>query len=98
MKVLTTTLSVLEIKGWGTSIIVGVAASGHEIYTRPFQLVTGRIWKGTTLGRFKIHLQVPWLVDKYMKREIKVDEYITLILTLDHINEAFHLMHGGNFL
>ncbi|KAK1561186.1 hypothetical protein Q3G72_035274 [Acer saccharum] len=59
-------------KGWGTSVIVGVAASGQEISTRPFQLVTGRVWKGTAFGGFKSRTQVPWLVEKYMKKEIKV--------------------------
>ncbi|KAL6502929.1 alcohol dehydrogenase [Orobanche hederae] len=86
-------------KGWGTSVIVGVAASGQEISTRPFQLVTGRVWKGTAFGGFKSRSQVPWLVDKYMKKymkkEIKVDEYITHNLTLAEINKAFDLMHEG---
>ncbi|KAH9729044.1 Alcohol dehydrogenase class-3 [Citrus sinensis] len=85
-------------KGWGTSVIVGVAASGQEISTRPFQLVTGRVWKGTAFGGFKSRSQVPWLVDKYMKKEIKVDEYITHNMTLWEINEAFHYMHGGDCL
>ncbi|KAL5996831.1 hypothetical protein ACLOJK_007753, partial [Asimina triloba] len=85
-------------KGWGTSVIVGVAASGQEISTRPFQLVTGRVWKGTAFGGFKSRSQVPWLVDKYMKREIKIDEYITHKLTLGEINEAFHLLHEGGCL
>ncbi|XP_010936050.1 alcohol dehydrogenase class-3 [Elaeis guineensis] len=85
-------------KGWGTSVIVGVAASGQEISTRPFQLVTGRVWKGTAFGGFKSRSQVPWLVDKYMKKEIKVDEYITHTLTLEDINEAFDLMHEGGCL
>ncbi|KAK3405152.1 hypothetical protein EUGRSUZ_K01401 [Eucalyptus grandis] len=85
-------------KGWGTSVIVGVAASGQEISTRPFQLVTGRVWKGTAFGGFKSRSQVPWLVDKYLKKEIKVDEYITHNLTLGEINEAFHLLHGGDCL
>ncbi|KAF9610688.1 hypothetical protein IFM89_023944 [Coptis chinensis] len=80
-------------KGWGTSVIVGVAASGEEISTRPFQLVTGRVWKGTAFGGFKSRSQVPWLVEKYMKKEIKVDEYITHNLTLGEINKAFDLMH-----
>lgn len=58
----------LHLQGWGTSVIVGVAASGQEISTRPFQLVTGRVWKGTAFGGFKSRSQVPWLVDKYMKK------------------------------
>ena len=56
------------VQGWGTSVIVGVAASGQEIATRPFQLVTGRVWKGTAFGGFKSRSQVPWLVDKYLKK------------------------------
>ncbi|KAL2238697.1 UNVERIFIED_CONTAM: Alcohol dehydrogenase class-3 [Sesamum indicum] len=85
-------------KGWGTSVIVGVAASGQEISTRPFQLVTGRVWKGTAFGGFKSRSQVPWLVDKYMKKEIKVDEYVTHNMTLADINKAFDLMHDGGCL
>lgn len=57
-----------KLQGWGTSVIVGVAASGQEICTRPFQLVTGRVWKGTAFGGFKSRSQVPWLVDKYLKK------------------------------
>ncbi|KAL3029169.1 hypothetical protein AAZX31_03G150200 [Glycine max] len=85
-------------KGWGTSVIVGVAASGQEISTRPFQLVSGRVWKGTAFGGFKSRSQVPWLVDKYLKKEIKVDEYITHTLTLSEINKAFDLLHEGGCL
>lgn len=85
-------------KGWGTSVIVGVAAAGQEISTRPFQLVTGRVWKGTAFGGFKSRTQVPQLVDKYLKKEIKVDEYITHNMALSDINEAFELMHGGKCL
>ncbi|KAG5586946.1 hypothetical protein H5410_047380 [Solanum commersonii] len=85
-------------KGWGTSVIVGVAASGQEISTRPFQLVTGRVWKGTAFGGFKSRSQVPSLVDKYLKKEIKVDEYITHSMTLADINKAFDLMHDGDCL
>lgn len=85
-------------KGWGTSVIVGVAASGQEISTRPFQLVTGRVWKGTAFGGFKSRSQVPWLVEKYMKKEIKVDEYITHSMSLADINQAFDLMHEGGCL
>ncbi|KAG6500678.1 hypothetical protein ZIOFF_040528 [Zingiber officinale] len=85
-------------KGWGTSVIVGVAASGQEISTRPFQLVTGRVWKGTAFGGFKSRSQVPWLVEKYMNKEIKVDEYITHNMTLEEINEGFDLLHEGGCL
>lgn len=85
-------------KGWGTSVIVGVAPSGQEISTRPFQLVTGRVWKGTAFGGFKSRSQVPLLVEKYMKKEIKVDEYITHNVTLKEINKAFDLLHEGGCL
>lgn len=61
-------VSIKKLQGWGTSVIVGVAASGQEISTRPFQLVTGRVWKGTAFGGFKSRSQVPWLVEKYMKK------------------------------
>lgn len=61
-------LGAINVQGWGTSVIVGVAASGQEISTRPFQLVTGRVWKGTAFGGFKSRSQVPWLVDKYMNK------------------------------
>ncbi|KAE8709362.1 Alcohol dehydrogenase class-3 [Hibiscus syriacus] len=84
------------IIGWRTSVIIGVAASGQEISTRPFQLVTGPAWKGNAFGGFKSRSQVPWLVDKYMKKaniEIKIDEYITHSLTIGEINKAFDLMH-----
>lgn len=60
------------LQGWGTSVIVGVAASGQEISTRPFQLVTGRVWKGTAFGGFKSRTQVPWLVEKYMNKVRKL--------------------------
>jgi len=85
-------------KGWGTSVIIGVAASGQEISTRPFQLVTGRVWKGTAFGGFKSRSQVPELVEKYLKKEIKVDEYITHNMKLADINEAFDLLHSGKCL
>jgi len=85
-------------KGWGTSVIIGVAAAGQEISTRPFQLVTGRVWKGTAFGGFKSRSQVPELVEKYLKKEIKVDEYITHNMKLADINEAFDLLHSGKCL
>lgn len=85
-------------KGWGTSVIIGVAASGQEISTRPFQLVTGRVWKGTAFGGFKSRSQVPELVEKYLKKEIKVDEYITHNMKLADINDAFDLLHSGKCL
>lgn len=70
------------IQGWGTSVIIGVAASGQEISTRPFQLVTGRVWKGTAFGGFKSRSQVPWLVDKYMKKVNVVCLYILYLSLL----------------
>jgi len=82
-------------KGWGVSVIIGVAAAGQEICTRPFQLVTGRTWKGTAFGGWKSRDQVPGLVEKYLKNEMKVDEFISHNLTLEQINEAFDLMHHG---
>lgn len=84
--------------GWGTSVIIGVAGAGKEISTRPFQLVTGRTWKGTAFGGFKSRSQVPGLVDKYMNKEAKIDEYITHNRNLTDINEAFSLMHTGESL
>jgi S-(hydroxymethyl)glutathione dehydrogenase / alcohol dehydrogenase len=82
-------------KGWGVSTIVGVAASGQEISTKPFQLVTGRTWKGTAFGGWKSVESVPKLVDEYMQKKLLVDEFITHTMSLDKINEAFDLMHAG---
>ncbi|XP_039566701.1 alcohol dehydrogenase class-3-like [Passer montanus] len=82
-------------KGWGLSVIVGVAAAGQEIATRPFQLVTGRTWKGTAFGGWKSVDNVPKLVTEYMSKKIKVDEFVTHMLPFDKINEAFELMHSG---
>ncbi|EMP32801.1 Alcohol dehydrogenase class-3 [Chelonia mydas] len=82
-------------KGWGVSVIVGVAASGQEISTRPFQLVTGRTWKGTAFGGWKSVESVPKLVAEYMSKKIKVDEFVTHTLPFDKINEAFELLHAG---
>lgn len=82
-------------KGWGVSTIIGVAASGTEIATRPFQLITGRVWKGTAFGGWKSRDSVPLLVQRYLNGELKVDEFITHNVKLEDINEAFHLMHKG---
>ncbi len=82
-------------KGWGESIIIGVAGSGQEISTRPFQLVTGRVWKGTAFGGIKGRSEVPGLVERYLKKEIKVDEMITHTMPIQQINRAFELMHDG---
>lgn len=82
-------------KGWGVSTIIGVAAAGQEISTRPFQLVTGRTWKGTAFGGWKSVESVPKLVEEYMQKKIKVDEFVSHTMDLDKINEAFDLMHSG---
>ncbi|RNA28821.1 Alcohol dehydrogenase class-3 [Brachionus plicatilis] len=85
-------------KGWGVSVIIGVAGAGQEICTRPFQLVTGRTWKGTAFGGWKSRDQVPQLVEKYLSKQLKVDEFITHNLKLEDINESFDLMHRGESL
>jgi S-(hydroxymethyl)glutathione dehydrogenase/alcohol dehydrogenase len=82
-------------KGWGVSVIIGVAGAGQEISTRPFQLVTGRVWKGTAFGGARGRTDVPKIVDWYMDGRIAVDELITHQLPLDRINEGFELMHHG---
>lgn len=82
-------------KGWGTSVIIGVAAAGQEISTRPFQLVVGRTWKGTAFGGWKSVSDVPKLVQEYLRKELLVDEFITHTMDLEAINEAFDLMHAG---
>jgi len=82
-------------KGWGESVIIGVAGAGQEISTRPFQLVTGRVWRGTAFGGVKGRSELPGLVDKYLEGEIKVDEMVTHTLPLEEINRAFDLMHEG---
>ena len=82
-------------KGWGESIIIGVAGAGQEISTRPFQLVTGRVWRGTAFGGVKGRSQLPGMVDQYMSGEIKLDELITYTMPLEAINDAFEHMHAG---
>ncbi|MBX2812811.1 MAG: S-(hydroxymethyl)glutathione dehydrogenase/class III alcohol dehydrogenase [Myxococcales bacterium] len=82
-------------KGWGESIIIGVAGAGQEISTRPFQLVTGRVWKGTAFGGAKGRTQVPQIVDWYMDGKIEIDPLITHVMPIDQINHAFDLMHEG---
>ena len=82
-------------RGWGVSVIIGVAGSGQEISTRPFQLVTGRVWKGTAFGGAKSRTQVPKIVDWYMEGKINIDDLITHKLSLESINEGFDLMHSG---
>lgn len=83
------------IRGWGTSVIIGVAAAGEEISTRPFQLITGRTWKGSAFGGVKGKSELPALVEKYMRGELRLDEYITHRVPLDRINDAFDLMRRG---
>jgi S-(hydroxymethyl)glutathione dehydrogenase/alcohol dehydrogenase len=82
-------------RGWGVSVIIGVAGSGQEIKTRPFQLVTGRVWKGTAFGGAKGRRDVPKIVDWYMEGKINIDDLITHKLKLQDINEGFDLMHAG---
>ena len=82
-------------KGWGQSIIIGVAGAGEEIHARPFMLVTGRSWRGTAFGGTRGRTQLPQLVDWYMHGRIKIDEYITHTMALNDINRAFDLMHQG---
>ena len=82
-------------KGWGESVIVGVAGAGQEIATRPFQLVTGRVWRGTAFGGCKGRSELPGLVDQYLGGAIKIDEFITYTMPLEDINRAFDLMHEG---
>jgi S-(hydroxymethyl)glutathione dehydrogenase/alcohol dehydrogenase len=82
-------------KGWGTSIIIGVAGAGQEISTRPFQLVTGRNWRGTAFGGARGRTDVPRIVDWYMDKRIEIDPLITHTMPLENINDAFDLMHEG---
>ena len=82
-------------KGWGESIIIGVAGAGQEIATRPFQLVTGRVWRGTAFGGAKGRTDVPKIVDWYMEKKINIDDLITHEFPLEEINTAFDLMHEG---
>ncbi len=82
-------------RGWGESIVIGVAAAGQEISTRPFQLVTGRVWKGSAFGGARGRTDVPKIVDWYMEKKINIDDLITHTMPLEEINKAFHLMHEG---
>ncbi len=82
-------------RGWGVSVVIGVAPSGAEISTRPFQLVTGRVWKGSAFGGARGRTDVPKLVDWYMEGKLEIDSMITHRLSLDRINEGFDLMHAG---
>ncbi len=82
-------------RGWGVSVVIGVAGAGQEIKTRPFQLVTGRVWKGTAFGGARGRTDVPKIVDWYMDKKIHIDELITHVMPIERINEAFDLMHRG---
>jgi len=85
-------------KGWGESVVIGVAGAGQEISTRPFQLVVGRVWRGSAFGGWKSVEQVPGLVTEYMEGKMMLDEFITQNMKFDEINEAFDLMHHGKSL
>ena len=85
-------------KGWGTSVIVGVAGADQEISTRPFQLVTGRVWKGTAFGGARGRTDVPKIVDWYMEGKINIDDLITKVMLIKQINEAFDLLHRGEVI
>jgi len=82
-------------RGWGVSVIIGVAGAGQEIKTRPFQLVTGRVWKGTAFGGARGRTDVPRIVDWYMEKKINIDDLITHVMPLKDINKSFDLMHAG---
>lgn len=82
-------------KGWGESVIIGVAGAGQEISTRPFQLVTGRVWRGSAFGGVRGRSELPSYVQRYMQGEFKLDDFITHTMELEQINEAFDLMHEG---
>ena len=83
-------------KGWGVSVIIGVAGAGQEISTRPFQLVTGRVWKGSACGGERGRTDVPKIVDWYMEGKINIDDLITHVMPIEQINDAFDLMHKGD--
>ncbi len=82
-------------KGWGESVVIGVAGAGQEISTRPFQLVTGRVWKGSAFGGVKGRSELPGIVERYLQGEFKLNDFITHTMGLEDINEAFELMHEG---
>ncbi|MGL5661824.1 MAG: zinc-binding dehydrogenase, partial [Aeromonas sp.] len=82
-------------KGWGESIIIGVAGAGQEISTRPFQLVTGRVWRGSAFGGVRGRSELPSYVQRYMQGEFRLDDFITHTMSLEQINDAFELMHQG---
>ena len=94
VKVMRTALECCH-KGWGESVIIGIAGAGQEITTRPFQLVTGRVWRGTAFEGAKGRTEVPKIVDWYMDGKIEIDPLITHTMALEDINRAFDLMHAG---
>ena len=94
VKVMRTALECCH-KGWGTSVIIGVAGAGQEISTRPFQLVTGRVWKGTAFGGAKGRTDVPKIVDWYMDKKIDIDSLVSQVIPLAKINDGFDAMHAG---
>lgn len=86
-------------RGWGESCVIGVAAAGHEISTRPFQLVTGRVWKGTAFGGWKSRTEVPQLVQSVMRNELKIDDFVThTIEGLENVNQSIDALHSGDCL
>ena len=86
-------------RGWGESCVIGVAAAGHEISTRPFQLVTGRVWKGTAFGGWKSRTEVPQLVQKVMRNELNIDDFVTDQFSgIENVNKTIEALHGGNCL
>lgn len=84
-------------KGWGESVIIGVAAAGKEISTRPFQLVTGRVWRGSAFGGVKGRSEMGWLVQKYLDGKLKIDEFVTHEFDFAQINDAFDAMKSGSW-
>lgn len=86
----------IAYQGWGVSTVIGVAAAGQEISTRPFQLVTGRKWQGSAFGGVKGKTDLPGIVDMYLKKQFKIDEYITHHVKLDDINKGFDYMKAGD--
>jgi S-(hydroxymethyl)glutathione dehydrogenase/alcohol dehydrogenase len=82
-------------KGWGEAVVIGVAGAGREIRTRPFQLVTGRVWRGSAFGGVKGRSQLPGYVERYLAGEINIDDMVSAVLPLERINEAFDMMHAG---
>ena len=85
-------------RGWGQSIVIGVAGAGEEIHARPFLLVTGRSWRGTAFGGTRGRTQLPDFVDRYLAGRIRIDEMVTQTLPLDRINDAFELMRSGDVI